>query len=202
MKNILTLLCITIFTLSFSQTPGNLILVNNCPTCTVLPLRTFTDIPDDECYYLRDTNNELSAYEGTWKGSWNNKTIFITFKKITNQYDDTLKYNKDFLIAKYKTVDITGNILFDNTSLPDHQAKIKGSKFRKGDDKYGLIYIDADLCYTSGSIRINFTDSTKTQLAWSYGTDENWIDTDCFFYSLPENQRPEPLPKNIILTKQ
>ena len=35
------------------------------------PLRTYgISIPMNA--YLKDTNNELPAYEGTWKGMWNN----------------------------------------------------------------------------------------------------------------------------------
>ncbi|MDQ0593813.1 hypothetical protein QFZ37_002182 [Chryseobacterium ginsenosidimutans] len=44
------------------------------------PLRTFTEIPENS--YLKDTNNELPSYEGIWKGVWNNKTIYVTLKKI------------------------------------------------------------------------------------------------------------------------
>jgi hypothetical protein len=47
-------------------------------TAQTYPLRTFTEIPENA--YLKDTNNELATYEGTWKGTFNNKTIFITFK--------------------------------------------------------------------------------------------------------------------------
>ncbi len=47
------------------------------------PLRTFTDIPENAS--VKDTNSELQYYEGLWKGTWNNKMIFIIFKKLTNK---------------------------------------------------------------------------------------------------------------------
>ena len=78
MKNLF--LIIILFTLTIS-----------CKAQTY-PLRTFTQIPQNA--YLKDTNNELQYYVGTWKGSWNNKTIYITLKKITNQYNTNLKYYK------------------------------------------------------------------------------------------------------------
>lgn len=201
MKKILFIFSISFANLLYSQ-PGSPTLIEFCPQKTIVPLRTWTEIPEEQCYYLKDTNNELQDYVGTWTGTWNNKTIFLQIVKITDSYNSTFKYYKDFLIAKFKVLDSSGNILFDNTNLPNHQAKITGGKFRKTDDKYSLIYIDPDLCDTSGSIRINFTDLTKTQLQWWYGQNVNWIDTDCFFYGYPENKIPEPLPKNIILTKQ
>ncbi|WP_100076290.1 DUF6705 family protein [Chryseobacterium camelliae] len=161
------------------------------------PLRTFTEIPENA--YLKDTNNELIAYEGTWKGTWDNKTIYITFKRITNKYNENLKYYKDYLIAKFKVLDPNGNILFNNTTLTDENAKVWGGKFRKEDDKYSLIYNDEDLCNTSGSIYINFTDSTKTKLAWKYILHSNFISSDCPYYN---TGIPNPLPKEIVLIKQ
>jgi len=161
------------------------------------PLRTYTEIPENA--YLKDTNNELPSYEGTWRGSWNNKTIFITFKKITNTYDSVLKYYKDFLIGKFKVVDINGNILFNNTSISDDKSKIDGGKFRKKDGKYSLSYDDSDLCGRNGYITIQFTDAAKTKLEWILSEGEVIIDKDCFYYG---QTWPEPLPKNIILTKQ
>lgn len=165
------------------------------------PLRTFTEIPENA--YLKDTNNELPQYEGIWTASWNNKTIYIYLKKVTNSYNSTLKYYKDFLVARFKVINNnTGAILFDNTNLPDDRAKIFGGKFRKVDDKYSLIYIDRDLCGITGNISINFINSSKTQLQWNYSKDNQMIDTDCFYWGKPAEERPDPLPFNIILTKQ
>ncbi|WP_100075717.1 DUF6705 family protein [Chryseobacterium camelliae] len=163
----------------------------------IYPLRTEANIPENA--YEKDTNDELPDYVGTWKGTWDNKTIFIYFKKLTNQYDDVFKYYRDYLIAKFKVLDSSGNVLFDNTNLTDDKAKIFGSGFRKLDNKYSLIYIDSDLCSTSGNIRINFTDSTKTKLNWQYFYRNEIITSDCPYYN---TSIPQPLPKEIILTKQ
>ena len=174
-------------------------LLLSCKTQQIYSLRSSeTELPEHS--YEKDINNELPAYEGTWKGTWNNKTVFITFKKITNKYDDVFKYNRDYLIGKFKVLDINGNILFDNTTLPDNNAKINGINFRRYNTKYSLIYIDQDLCNTSGDIIINFTDSSKTKLNWKYNKDSNMITTDCQYYNtIPF---PQALPEEIILTKQ
>lgn len=163
----------------------------------IYPLRTFTQIPENA--YLKDTNNELPAYEGIWKGTWNNKTVYITFKKVINKYNENLKYYKDNLIGKFKVLDSNENILFDNTNLSDDNPKIWGGKFRKIDDKYSLVYLDSDLCNTSGNIIINFTDSSKTKLNWKLTLGSNMITTDCQYYN---TGIPEALPKEIVLTKQ
>lgn len=166
----------------------------------IYPLRTFTELPANS--YLKDTNNELPAYEGTWKGTWNNKIIYVTFKKITNTYISSFSQYRDILIGRFKVTDINGNILFDNTTLPDDQVKIEGGMFRKLDDKYGFVYVDEDLCMRSGQIFINFIDSTKTKLQWKYFQSENWLDSDCFYHGWAQDQVPQPLPNDIVLIKQ
>lgn len=165
------------------------------------PLRTFTEIPENS--YLKDTNNELPAYEGVWKGQWNNKVIYVTFKKVSNKYKSSLNYYSDRLIARFKVTDLNNtNVFFDNTNLPDDQVKIDGGRFRKSNDKYGLVYVDRDLCMRSGTILINFTDITKTKLQWKYMQDENWLDSSCFYHGWTQADIPQPLPFDIILTKQ
>jgi hypothetical protein len=195
MKNLFLLLFIAISCKSFTQSA--------CTQYTVIPLRTFTEIPENQCYYMKDINNELNDYEGTWKGNWNGKTFFITFKKIINKYDEAFRYNEDFLIGKFKLLDATGNILFDNTAIADNDAKIKGGKFAKIDDKYSLSYYDKDLCGKNGFGKISFANAAKTQLQWEYYYRDQTIFPSCFYYNYPANQRPEPLPaQNLILTKQ
>lgn len=177
-----------------------IILLSSAIACTAqtYPLRTFTSIPENA--YLKDTNNELNAYEGTWKGTWNNRTIFVTLKKVTHKYNENLKYYKDFLIGKFKVLDNNGNILFDNTNLPDDNTKIWGGGIRKVDDKYSLNYVDQDLCNTSGNIRISFTDSTKTKINWNLYVDNDIITSDCPYYNA--DPFPQALPEEIVLTKQ
>ncbi|MCD9619032.1 DUF6705 family protein [Chryseobacterium gleum] len=163
------------------------------------PLRTYIDLPKGA--YLKDTNNELTAYEGVWKGGWESKTIYITFKKKTNIYmSKLLDYYADILIAKFKVIDTNGNILFDNTNLSDENAKITGGRFRKKDGKYSLGYVDNDICGLNGFIEINFTDSTKTKLEWKFNEGSNLITKDCPYYN--STAFPQPLPVSAILTKQ
>jgi len=170
----------------------------SCKAQQIYTLRpTEIDLPENS--YQKDTNNELPSYEGTWKGTWNNKTLFITFKKITNKYDSNFKYYKDYLVAKFKVQDSNGNSLFDNMNLPDENAKIKGISFRRYGDRYSLVFIDPELCNTSGNISISFTDSSKTKLNWKLTLGSNMITTDCQYYN---TGIPEVLPKEIVLTKQ
>lgn len=160
---------------------------------------TETELPENS--YRKDINNELPAFEGNWIGNWNGKTILINFKKITYQYNNILKIYNDRLIGKFQVKNSSGNILFDNLTIFDDQAKILGGKiFPNG--KYLLTYVDPDLCLKSGRISIEFTNSTKTEIKFKFAETSQLIDSECFYRGKPADQRPEPLPKEIILTKQ
>lgn len=171
----------------------------------IYPLRTYYEIPENS--YLKDTNNELQYYVGTWKCEWNNKITYIYVKKLTNKYISSVSEYRDILIAKYKVVTNSPNqlqpiVLFDNTTSSDENAVLLGTFFRKQDDKYYMIYSDKEMCGRWGDVLVNFTDSTKTKLQWKYMPSENWLDTDCWFYSSPPDQRPQPLPYEAIFIKQ
>lgn len=166
----------------------------------VYPLNTNTDVPNDA--YIKDLNNQLLPYEGTWKATWDNKTIFVYFKRIKKYLDhkENNPYYKDVLVGKFKVVNSNGLILFDNTSLPDNDTKIEGGGFIKNTEKYILHYNDFDICGINGSIRINFIDTFKTKLNWQYSDMTDIITPDCQYYHT--NPFPQPLPANIVLTKQ
>ncbi|AKK72384.1 hypothetical protein OK18_06820 [Chryseobacterium gallinarum] len=171
----------------------------SCKAQQVYSLRPVeVDLPENS--YEKDTNNELQNYEGTWKGTWGNKSIVITLKKITHKYDADFKRYRDYLVGKFKVLDSNNNILYDNSNLSDDNAKIKGVSFRRYGDKYSLIYVDPDLCNITGGIAINFTDSTKTRLNWKLNKGRNMITTDCQYYNT--TPFPQALPEEIILTKQ
>ncbi|MCL8537065.1 DUF6705 family protein [Chryseobacterium gallinarum] len=164
------------------------------------PLRTYTEVPPNA--YIQDTNNELVPYEGTWKGTWNGKTVFIYLKRIKDYFThlENKPYYKDILVGKYKILDSNGAILFDSSNLSDENAKIKGARFLSiPNTRYILNYIDSNLCNTSGNVSINFTDTTKIKLNWKLNFDSKMITTDCQYYN---TGIPEVLPKEIILTKQ
>ncbi|MFP3831475.1 DUF6705 family protein [Chryseobacterium sp. SIMBA_028] len=174
--------------------------VFSCNAQQIYPLRTYTEVPANS--YIKDLNDELLPYEGTWKGAWNGKTIWVYFNRIKKHftYLENRPYYNDILIGKFKIVNTNGSILFDNTNLSDENTKIKGNRFFSVPNvRYMLNYNDPDLCNVSGKILINFTGSSKTQLSWKFNYVSNIITADCSFYNTEE---PEVFPEEIILTKQ
>ena len=166
----------------------------------IYPLNTNTDVPTDA--YINDLNNELLPYEGIWQGTWNNKTFSVQFKRIKKYLDhkENNPYYKDVLAGKFKVLDSSGNILFDNTSLPDNDTKIEGAGFITNTDKYLSHYFDSDICNMSGWIYIKFANINKTQLSWQFTDMTDIITSDCPYYNA--NPFPQPLPENIVLSKQ
>ncbi|ANF51849.1 hypothetical protein A0O34_15610 [Chryseobacterium glaciei] len=173
-----------------------------CNAQEVLPLTSMNnELPLNA--YIKDIDNQLPAFEGKWEGISNNKTFTIVFKKV--KYYDTLAqknpYYKDMLWGKFQVKDLNGKTLFDNLSLEDNYSKIQGMRIHPS-GKYELIYIDPDLCNKVGLIMIGFTDSSKKELKFKYKDYPQSLDSSCFYYGKPIDQQPDPLPKEIILTKQ
>lgn len=173
-----------------------------CEAQQILPLTTRSnEIPLNS--YIKDTENQLPDFEGTWKGNWNDKTLTIIFKKA--KYYDTLSqkdpYYRDMLFGKFQVKGSDGKILFDNLSLEGKYSKIQGLQITPS-GRYELIYIDSDLCNKVGTILISFTDTEKKELELRYKDYPQNIDSKCFYYGKSADQQPEPLPKKINLTKQ
>lgn len=167
----------------------------------IYPLNTNTDVPNNA--YIKDLNNELISYEGSWKGTWDSKMFILELKKIKKYmtHRENNPYYKDVLIGKFKVLNSSGNILFNNTNILDDDAKIEGARFLSLPYiRYTLSYMDPDICNMSGDIFINFTDATKTKLNWKFSDMTDIITPDCPFYN--SNPFPQPLPKDITLTKQ
>lgn len=167
----------------------------------VYPLNTYSDVPNNA--YIKDIDNELLPYEGTWKGNWSNKTIYVYFKRIKKYLDhkENNPYYKDLLVGKFKVMDQNGLILYDNTNLPNEDTKIEGGRFFTIPIKqYYLFYIDPDICNITGKIYIDFVSNNQTQLNWKFIDTTDIITSSCPYYN--SNPFPEPLPENIVLTKQ
>ncbi len=153
--------------------------------------------------YIKDTDNQLPDFEGNWKGDWNGKTLILNLKKV--KYHDILSqknpYDIDLLFGKFQVKEKNGNILFDNLALEDKYSKIQGTHINPS-GKYELLYLDPDLCNKVGILMIGFNNPSKKELKLRYKDYTQNLDPACFYYGKPLDQQPEPLPKEIILTKQ
>ncbi|WP_288981611.1 DUF6705 family protein [uncultured Flavobacterium sp.] len=116
-KNTLKILSLLLFTI-------------NC-NCQTLPLNS-PEEPDNGGY-LKDIDNVLPFWVGTWKGTVDNKEYtfqFTTFLHNTVNFPNGDYYYKDKLMGKFKVVDLTTNmVLYDDLSVSnfeDYKIRLSG----------------------------------------------------------------------------
>ncbi|WP_419870603.1 DUF6705 family protein [Chryseobacterium sp. CT-SW4] len=112
-----------------------------CLKAQEYPLNTSpSDIPDNA--YLKDMNNELDKYVGTWKGVRDGKTYEFNFIKKEN-VGENIKWDK--LLGRLKITTASGILEYDNFNKTDSELELKffGDNFQK-DLKAYLLYFSGD----------------------------------------------------------
>ncbi|MGI9580708.1 DUF6705 family protein [Chryseobacterium sp. RRHN12] len=117
MKNILSIICLAAFTSCIGQT---------------VSLETMAQcIPSQTCpnaSYVKDINNSLNKYVGTWKGNRDGKNYEFNFIKKEN-VGENQKW--DMLIGRVKITNANGIVEYDNFNTPDTEIKFTGFNFQK-----------------------------------------------------------------------
>ncbi|MFC4687018.1 DUF6705 family protein [Epilithonimonas pallida] len=157
--------------------------------------------------YFKDLNNELDPYVGTWKATFQGKTItLVVTKELKRPYAILGKnFLKDIIIIRYEVKDSNANIL--QTTLPE--AYLAGDRVRNlimslgtnlnSNNELNLVYAGGNCSVGLGEIIIKMINST--QFSWNYSpgtTVRN--DIDC-----PPNQDYNiylPETENLVFTKQ
>ncbi|MFN1216089.1 DUF6705 family protein [Chryseobacterium kwangjuense] len=176
-----------------------LINILSCKAQT-LPLNTdMKDIPTGA--YVKDLNNELSPYIGTYKANFNGNEITLFIIKEENKPTKRLKKNffRDALVAKYIVKNSTGTILQDTKN--NNSANIELYSYYTYPSKNTIV-----LYYSGTNCRVGWGDIYLkkigvNQISWEYRPDDITLDnttcppgTDINIY-LPET-------KDLIFTKQ
>jgi hypothetical protein len=106
-----------------------------------LPLNTpFTDIPNGA--HIKDTNNELNPYIGTYKANFNGNeiTLFITKQQDKLESSAQKSYYMDALIVKYIVKNSAGTILQDTQNNPAPNIELYSFKIRPAKNALQFIY--------------------------------------------------------------
>lgn len=171
----------------------------------IIPVEKQIEYENDEIeypdnVYLKDVNNLLDRYVGTWKKTQNNKTYEFYVIKVTRESNNEyIQFKKDELEIRYRiTNNTTSDVIVDTTNLNDSPYVIDGKHFNLRKSVYFLDYIGFDTnCGQNGTIVIevpptnNFT--TMKLFLSVYGEQG-----DC-----PGGAVPQILPTEVItLTKQ
>ncbi len=164
-----------------------------------LPLNTpFASIPNGA--YIKDTNNELIPFTGTYKANFDGKEITLFITKQENKLEQSAQktYYIDALIVKYIVKNSSGVILQDTQN---NASNIEFYSFKMRPAKNALQFI-----YTGTNCHVGWGDIylkkiNATQISWEYRPD----DITTTSQSCPGNQDTTiylPETKDLIFTKQ
>lgn len=164
----------------------------------ILPLNTpHQQLPQNA--YLKDTQNQLPPFEGTWVYNQGNLKVTIKFQKIIF-YNNLSFYYSDLLTGNYK-VEKNGVIIFDNLNMPfNENASIFGFNFYDG--KYNMSFIDTVKCDIGGAVKVWINANGKLQWTMHISDYNPWSLDEC-----PEALEPNfhdfmTIPFLMELTKQ
>ncbi|MDR6967132.1 hypothetical protein J2X31_001139 [Flavobacterium arsenatis] len=99
--------------------------------------------------YIKDFQNQLSPYIGTWRYEGNGKIFTLKLQRVNKvfwgqSYSDITYFYSDYIILTYKLQDTNGNIIHDNTNL------VPTTMFSS---EFGYLCIDESDDYIDGSFR-------------------------------------------------
>ena len=174
----------------------------NSQVTTIVPLSSY-DYPNGA--YLKDLNNELTFWEGTWEATLNNKKYTFVFTKFVqhlasygNHY-----YYRDELRGKYKVVDLTTNqVLYSNITATNYDDySILGLALINGDFSF-LFRDDASKCYNSVKFSLQKINGQSNQIRYC-----NFRFNEYHYFNCPNYADQLSIPmflpqENVILIKQ
>lgn len=159
--------------------------------------------------YLKDTQNQLAPFVGTWVFTHGNKKITIRFQKVMRYFNAGAQphYYKDILRGLYK-VEENGVVIYSDWDNPINNADIYGQLF-SNDGHYLMSYRDVANCGITGRIKIKIDPNNSNRLIWEipssdlYPYDADIEEGECpQFLADPNFGRPMTLPYNMVLNKQ
>jgi len=173
--------------------------ITSCKAQT-LPLNTELDnIPANA--HVKDLNNELAPYVGTYKASFQGKeiTLFITKENDKLEKSSHKNYFQDALVIRYIVKDSSGNILQDTQNNSTLKIELYSIATRPSKNSVIFYYSGTNCGVGWGDIFLKKINSI--QISWEYRPDDIILDdskcppgTDINIY-LPE-------AKDLLFTKQ
>jgi hypothetical protein len=113
--------------------------------------------------YIKDINNVLDKYVGTWTGTYSSKNYEFTIIKFTeNNTNGSLNYKVDLLLMKYKITDSTGTELVNTLGFSNDNMFVIRGDYVTSNDTYVLSYQGLDTeCGQNGTIYISISNAAS-----------------------------------------
>lgn len=180
MKNILSIVCFVIFTSCIGQTISLETMAQCSNQPSTCPVAT----------YIKDVNNLLDKYVGTWKGTLNGKNYELNFVKRENfGFSENLK--RDRLIGRVKITNSSGVIEYDNFIKQDNETDFFGDNFQKDLKVYLMRFAGSKIgCIDYGYTYMWIKPETPNQMGINFHPDNDIATQNCnnFQTTLPDNQ--------------
>ena len=128
---------------------------------------------DKDNVYVKDINNLLNKFIGTWKGNYNSKNYEFRVNKITN---DRGQVKEDMLVMRYKIIKNSGDELVNTLNLENSDKYIIRGDYLAKTGSYVLNYIGINAeCGQNGTI---FISVTNNKMRLGLGVDGE-MDSNC-----------------------
>jgi hypothetical protein len=184
----------------YAKTLIGLIISTVSCSAQTFPLNTpFADIPNGA--HIKDINNELAQYIGTYKANFNGNEIILYITKQQDKLENSAQksYYMDALIVKYIVKNSSGTTLQDTQNNNSNNIEFY-SYYTRTNQNTIIFYYGGTNCHVGwGDIYLKKINAT--QISWEYLPDDisttsqscpNNLDTTIY---LPET-------KDLIFTKQ
>jgi hypothetical protein len=113
--------------------------------------------------YVKDINNVLPKFIGTWKGTNNGINYELFIEKITT--DDDVDFKEDELLLRYKVISNRGNLIVDTSNLPKESKYVMKNGYLAETGSYVFNYIGIDFaCGQNGSFFVISRDGSVNKL--------------------------------------
>lgn len=140
--------------------------------CRKRPNRDEVGCPDlENITYVKDTNNRLNQFVGTWKGSANGKQYEIKLEKKINYKDDPSdEMAWDMIIGRMLVKNSSGNIIYNSMGKPDKETHFFGYNFQSR--AYIMSFIANSYCNDSGEAFIEISKTNPNQMTLFFDRDK------------------------------
>lgn len=152
-------------------------------------------LPDD-ISYVKDTNNKLDQFVGTWKGNYEGKSYEVSFIKKINYGEYSVKWDK--IIGRILIRDATGNIIYNSMNEPDDKTYFWGINFQN--NSYLMNFTSNSYCMDYGTVFLELSKTNFNQMNFYFHrSNETYDPAKCPNFETYKTILP---PQEITLTKQ
>ena len=124
--------------------------------------------------YVKETNNRLNQFVGTWKGSYGGKQYEIKLEKKINYKDEpTDALSWDMIIGRILIKDSSGNIIYNSMNKPDNDTYFFGYNFQR--TVYVMKFVGNYDCLESGDVFIEPKINNPNEMTLFYYQDKDGL---------------------------